>query len=298
MKLSKASSETACASRAVNGPALVDVLLATYNGSKYLVEQLDSILAQTHQNIRIVVSDDGSTDETLAILARYKARVGEKMIILPNAAREKGVVRNFETLMKASLDDCLAQWSVFADQDDVWLPDKIAVALKEMIRIEGPDGAAVPCLVHSDLTVVSDHLDILAPSFAQYQRMSPGECTPLSLLSVNQITGCTMMVNRALLRMALPLPCEVIMHDWWCGLISGSGRRSFIETASILYRQHGSNQVGAKDRSLKSRLVRMATDGVSVGRRVRSLGHSTYAQAEALRQRLFSFGVDDGYVSK
>lgn len=298
MKFSKTSFETSSEPRAANGAALVDVLLATYNGSKYLVEQLDSILAQTHQNIRILVSDDGSTDETLAILTQYRARVGEKMVILSNASHGKGVVRNFETLMKASLDDGLAQWSVFADQDDVWLPEKVAVCLKEMIRIEDIDGAAVPCLVHSDLRVVNDHLEVLAPSFAQYQRMSPGDCTPLSLLSVNQITGCTMMVNRALLRMALPFPCEVIMHDWWCGLICGSGRRSFVETALILYRQHSSNQVGARDRSLKARLVRMATDGVSVGRRVRSLGRSTYAQAEALRQRLCSLGLDDGYVSK
>ena len=78
--------------------ALVDVLLATYNGSKYLVDQLDSILAQTHQDLRILVSDDGSSDDTLAILQQYCARLGARMVLVPNPCPGKGVVRNFETV--------------------------------------------------------------------------------------------------------------------------------------------------------------------------------------------------------
>ena len=278
-------------------PMLVDVLLATYNGSKYLSDQIDSILTQTHQNFRILVSDDGSSDDTLSILLRYKARLGDKLVILPNPLPGQGAIRNFESLMTASLNDGLAQWSVFSDQDDVWLPGKIAASLREMIRIEGDDGDSVPCLVHSDLTVVDEKLEVLSPSFSKYQLMDPEQCTPLSLLSVNQVTGCTMMVNRALLKMALPLPPETIMHDWWCGLISGSGRRFFIKTPLILYRQHGSNQIGAKDRRLTARLVRMLTNGADVARRVRKLGCATYLQAQALQQRLQAQGENAGYVS-
>lgn len=278
--------------------ALVDVLLATYNGSKYLVDQLDSILAQTHQDLRILVSDDGSSDDTLAILQQYCARLGARMVLVPNPCPGKGVVRNFENLMAASLNDGVAQWAVFSDQDDVWLPEKIASSLAEMQRIEGAGDAHVPCLVHSDLTVVDQDLAVLSRSFARYQQMDPATCSRLSLLSVNQVTGCTMMVNRALLKMALPLPAEVIMHDWWCGLISGSGRRSFLAEPLILYRQHGANQVGAKDRGLKTRLRRLFTDGSGVVRRVRGLGHATYLQSEALQQRLRAQGVDGGYVSE
>lgn len=277
-------------------PMLVDILLATYNGSKYLSEQIDSILEQTHRNFRILVSDDGSSDDTLSILLRYKELLGEKLVILPNPAVGQGVIRNFENLMRASLSDGLAPWSVFSDQDDVWLPGKIAASLKEMIRIESGDGGSVPCLVHSDLTVVDANLKVLSPLFSRYQLMDPAQCTPLSLLSVNQVTGCTMMVNRALLKMALPLPTETIMHDWWCGLISSSGRRFFIETPLILYRQHGSNQVGAKDRRLKTRLVRLFTNGADVARRVRKLGCATYVQAQALQQRLHAKGEQAGYV--
>lgn len=277
-------------------PALVDVLLATYNGSKYLEGQLDSILAQTHQEFRVLVSDDGSTDATLAILARYEPRFGGRLVMVPNPSPGRGVARNFENLMAASLRDGLAQWAAFSDQDDVWLPEKMAASLQEMRRIEGEDG--MPCLVHSDLTVVDENLKVLSPSFAQYQLMNPVACSPLSLLSVNQVTGCTMMVNRALLAMALPLPDEAILHDWWCGLISGSGRRAFMAKPLILYRQHGANQVGAKSRRLQARLLRMFTDAAGVVRRVRALGRATYRQAQALQHRLHMLGLDAGYVSK
>lgn len=280
--------------------ALVDVLLATYNGSKYLEAQLDSILAQTHPALRILVSDDGSSDATPQILQRYRARLGERLVLVPNPSAGGGVVRNFANLMQASLDDGVAQWTVFADQDDVWLPEKIASLLSEMVRIEGSSigEGALPCLVHSDLTVVDEGLRVISPSFAQYQRMNPADCSDLSLLSVNQVTGCTMMVNRTLLQLALPLPAETIMHDWWCALISSTGRRSYIDTPLILYRQHGTNQLGAKNRALRTRLRRMVSDGPGVVRRVRELGHATRRQSEALLGRLRMQGTDGAYVSK
>jgi glycosyltransferase involved in cell wall biosynthesis len=283
---------------ATTAPPLVDVLLATYNGAKYLEAQLDSIWAQTHRNLRLLVSDDGSSDATLAILDRYRARFGERLVVLPHASRGHGVVRNFENLMAASLRDGVADWAVFSDQDDVWLPRKIEASLQEMVRLEEGGGRGMPCLVHGDLTVVDENLNVISDSFAAYQRMDPRQCSPLSLLSVNEVTGCTMMVNRTLLQMALPLPADAIMHDWWCALVSGSGRRSFLGTPQILYRQHGANQLGARDRSLGTRLLRFLTSGRGVVRRVRSLGEGTYLQARALQQRLRALGLDEGYVSK
>jgi glycosyltransferase involved in cell wall biosynthesis len=277
-------------------PMLVDVLLATYNGSRYLENQLDSIFAQTHQSFRVLVSDDGSSDATVAILAEYQQRFGERLIIVPNIAPGRGVVRNFENLMRSSLEDGHSKWVFFCDQDDVWLPQKIECMLAEMMRLEALDGERIPCLVHSDLVVVDESLKVICPSFAKHQRMDPGNCSPLSLLSVNQVTGCAMMVNRALLKIALPLPCETIMHDWWCGLISGSGRRFFIKTPLTLYRQHGFNQIGAKNRSLKNRLSRFISDAPGVYRKIVSLGRSTYCQAQVLQQRLAINGFETGYI--
>ena len=216
---------------------LIDILLATYNGARYLAPQLDSLLGQTHQHFRLLVSDDGSTDATLDILRGYRAAFGERLILLPNPSPGAGVVRNFERLMQASLADGQAQWAASCDQDDVWLPDKLATQWAEMQRIEVQAGTQTPCLVHGDLTVVNERLEVISPSFAAYQRTDPAAATALSLLSVNQVTGCAMMVNRALLRMALPVPPEAIMHDWWCALISGSGRRSYLPAPLLLYRQ-------------------------------------------------------------
>lgn len=279
-------------------PLLVDVLLATFNGARYLEKQLDSILAQTHQNFRLLVSDDGSTDATLNILESYRTRFGHRMVILPYAGRGRGVTRNFENLMLASQQEGLAEWAAFADQDDVWLPHKLEVLLREMAALERAIGSEKPCLVHSDLTVVDENLETIAPSFIEYQQMDPAGCSPLSLLSVNQVTGCATLVNRALLSVALPIPPQAILHDWWCALVSGCGRRSYLHTPLVLYRQHGANQVGARSRSLAARLLRVATQGAGVFKRVRSLGEATHRQAQALGHRLEQRGCDRGYVSK
>ena len=277
---------------------LVDILMATYNGAKYLSQQLDSLLAQTHQNFRLLVSDDGSTDNTLALLETYRFRFGGRMVVVPYPHRGQGVVKNFENLMRTSLQDGLARSVAFCDQDDVWLPHKIERCLQVLRAAEHSVGAATPCLVHSDLTVVGEALQVLAPSFVQHQRMDPAACSALALLSINQVTGCTMMVNRALLELALPLPEETIMHDWWCAVVSSSGRRVFIAEALILYRQHGSNQLGAKDRSLRMRLLRLVTNGAGVLERVLRLGRATKSQAQALQTRLDRWGHAGGYVSE
>ncbi len=273
----------------------VDLLLATYNGARHLGAQLDSLLAQTHQDFRLLVSDDGSTDGTLALLESYRARFGGRLVLVPNAAPGRGTVRNFENLMQSSLRDAQAGWAAFCDQDDVWLPRKIEATLSEMQRLEARTGEGA-CVVHSDLVVVDEALNVIHPSFVRHQRFDPGNCTADMLLSINQVTGCAMMVNRALLQAALPLPAAAVMHDWWCALLAGSGHRSFLDEPLVLYRQHGANQLGAKGRTLRNRLARLAADATGVLRRVRALGQATRAQALALRERLDSLGRDGGYV--
>ncbi|GAD20283.1 glycosyltransferase family 2 protein [Acidovorax sp. MR-S7] len=274
----------------------VDLLLATYNGARHLGAQLDSLLAQTHQDFRLLVSDDGSTDGTLTLLESYRARFGGRLVLVPNAAPGRGTVRNFENLMQSSLRDAQAGWAAFCDQDDIWLPRKIEATLAEMQRLEARAGEGAACVVHSDLVVVDSALNVVHPSFVRHQRFDPANCTADALLSINQVTGCAMMVNRALLQTALPLPAAAVMHDWWCALLAGSGHRSFLDEPLVLYRQHGANQLGAKGRTLRNRLARLVADAPGVLRRVRALGQATRAQALALRERLDSLGRDGGYV--
>jgi len=272
----------------------IDILLATYNGAAYLGAQLDSLLAQTHQNWRLLVSDDASSDDTLNIIDSYRARLGERLRLAPNPAPGQGVVGNFAHLMQVSLRDAWCHCAAFCDQDDVWLPHKLAVGLARLQALALDAAENTPCMVHSDLTVVDAHLRTIHPSFVQHQRLDLAHSTTLTLLSINHATGCTMLVNRALLQAALPLPPTAIMHDWWCALLAE--RAAFIPEALVLYRQHGANQLGAKGRTLGQRLHRVAVDGVGVLRRVRALGQATSAQALALRERLHALGYCHGYI--
>ena len=282
----------------MNAAPLVDILLATYNGAAFLAPQLDSLLAQTHANFRLIVSDDGSSDDTLSILRRYESAFGGRMLLLPPQPKGGGVIRNFERLMRASLDDGRADWIAFCDQDDVWLPEKTARLLAAVQALEARAGADTPCLAHSDLTVVDERLQVISPSFAAFPRIDPADVNARTLLSVNQVTGCAMLINRALLQLALPLPPEAVMHDWWLAVLSGSGARHYLPEPLMQYRQHGRNQIGARDRGLPSRLVRLARDGGGVLKRVRQLGRGTRAQARALQQRLRQAGLNADYVAE
>ncbi len=272
--------------------ALVDVLLATWNGERHLAALLDSLLAQTHPDLRVLVSDDGSTDGTRALLERYRPRFGGRLLLLPQRPAGRGGLGNFEYLMQASLDDAQAAWALFCDQDDVWLPHKIAQTLAAMRHIEQGAEPGAPCLVHTDLRVVDEALAPIADSFVRYQHMDPAHCTPRDLLSMNQVTGCATMVNRGLLAMALPFPAEVVVHDWWCAVLSGSGRRVFVDEPTLLYRQHAVNQIGAHSRSLPQRVLRLLRNAPAVLRGAGAAGRNSYRQAQALEQRLGSLQRD------
>jgi glycosyltransferase involved in cell wall biosynthesis len=282
----------------VSEQPLVDILLATYNGAAYLAPQLDSLLAQTHGAFRLLVSDDGSSDDTVAILRRYESAFDGRMVLLPTDVPSGGVMGNFGRLMQASAQDGRAAYIAFCDQDDVWQPEKTLRLLSAVQALEAAHGASAPCLAHSDLVVVDRDLQVLSSSFAAYQRIEPADITPLTLLSVNQVTGCATLINRALLQLALPLPQAAVMHDWWLALVAGSGARRYLPEPLMLYRQHGRNQIGARDRGLPSRLLRLARDGSGVIQRVCQLGRGTRAQAQALQQRLLERELDDRYVAE
>jgi len=274
----------------------IDVLLATYNGARHLDAQLQSLLEQTHQDFRVLVSDDGSSDGTQALLQGWRAHFGGRLVLLDNPAPGRGVARNFEFLLQASLQDGIAGCMAFCDQDDVWLPDKLAVLLQALRRLQADVGEHQPCLVHCDLAVVDGQLAPLHPSFARHQRYDPAHCSDTTLLSINQVTGCAMLVSRTLACQALPLPPEAVMHDWWCALLAAGGARRFVDHPLVLYRQHGANQLGAKGRDLGSRVLRLLRDGPAVVRRVRALGQATTAQALALQARLRREGRPTGWV--
>ncbi len=235
----------------------VDILLATCEGEKFLAQQLDSILSQTHTNIRIIIRDDASKDKTLLIIQEYAARYPEKIQYIHGKERV-GVKANFSALMESST----ASYVMFSDQDDVWMPQKIEKTLKHMLSLELNDRNH-PFLVHTDLVVVDEHLNILNPSFWKYANLKPAHDESLNrLLSQNVVTGCTMMVNRLLIELAKPIPEETFMHDWWLALTAAAfGKIGVLDEPTMYYRQHGKNALGAQRfgslRNLKNKLKKL-----------------------------------------
>ena len=233
----------------------IDVLLATYNGEKYLREQLDSILSQSYQDFHLMVRDDGSNDNTLLIINSYVKKYPNKITLVEDN-EHLGVLKCFSELVDLSK----APYVMFADQDDVWLNDKVLMTLHKMQEIEIFFGKDKPLLVHGDLKVVYENLKEISPSFWAYTRLKPrGESRLNRLIVQNEITGCTIMMNRSLSDLANPIPTECTMYDWWIALVASAfGHIGIIQEPYILYRQHSKNTLGAKKfRSLKQIWARL-----------------------------------------
>lgn len=229
------------------------VLLPVYNGSRFLRPQLDSILTQSHERLLILCRDDGSKDESRAILAEYQSRHPQRIRVLDDDLGNLGARGSFSRLMEVALEvsqqDPLvgsACYFALADQDDIWHPHKLQKLLDAMLHLEQGD-ASVPALVHGDLRVVDQHGQEIAPSMAAYQGLRPERDSLAAQLISNTVTGCTAMMNRALVQRSTPVPPESIMHDWWISLVASAfGRRQYLNEALVDYRQHGNNTIGAK----------------------------------------------------
>lgn len=228
------------------------ILLSTWNGGKFLAEQLDSLFAQSYTNFVVVVRDDGSSDNTLAILQDYQTREPERIHLLDAATGNLGARDSFGYLLQYTLQHKSAlglesAYMLFCDQDDVWYPDKVETEWQAMQQAEQayPE---VPVLVHSDLQVVSETLQPVAPSLARYQGLETARNGFNQMVISNLVTGCTALINEALARKSLPVSPNAIMHDWWLALVAAAfGKVVYLDQALIHYRQHGRNTIGAKE---------------------------------------------------
>lgn len=232
----------------------IAVLLAVYNGERYLDDFLNSLEEQTDHGFVCAVRDDGSTDRSMDIVRKHQKRYPEFYRIYtcdnPYGRSAKG---NFFTLMS-----CVrAKYYMFADQDDVWLPDKIAVTRKAMQRIRGRDGE-LPIAVFSDLYVTDEHLKVLSDSFIRSIDRDPEAVSPNELLIDNPAAGCSMMINRPLRDRALTVRdlSNLEEHDGWLMLLASVfGTVQYIDRPLAYYRQHGDNEKGAGRRSIPARIL-------------------------------------------
>lgn len=223
----------------------VAICMATYNGEAFLAEQIDSILKQTYRNWILFIRDDNSCDRTSEIIAEY-ARVhpGRIFPVQESSLSGGGAMQNFSSVL--SWVSCHYNFSyfMFSDQDDVWLDTKIEKSMAAMQMHE--NGRALPLLVHTDLAVTDRELKVLSKSFFSYRALDPDVTDLPHLLIQNNVTGCTMLWNKALNDL-LRIDCETaVMHDWWVALAACAfGEIVCLKESTILYRQHGNNTVGA-----------------------------------------------------
>jgi rhamnosyltransferase len=229
----------------VIGKPKIIIVLGTYNGSRFLTEQLHSFQKQEWTDWLLLVRDDGSTDGTVEILNEFESS-DARIRCLRDQCGRLGVIGNYAALMQAALT-AAPDFAFYSDQDDVWLPTKLSDGIFRLQECETVYGK-IPFLIHSDLVVVSENLHMIHPSFIRYQGIAHELQSPLTvLLAQNFVTGCTIGMNRSLLEVVVPVPKHVIMHDWWAALCAAAcGQIAYLSTPSVLYRQHGRNEIGAQ----------------------------------------------------
>lgn len=223
---------------------MIRILMSTYNGAAYIAEQLDSIIAQSVQDWELIVRDDGSTDETQEILREYEQK--DARIRGVEDTERRGAMRGFEWLLERY---GVGEYVAFADQDDVWLPDKLRECVDKIRQSEQQYGADTPIVVHTDLVVVDSTLHIVAKSFWEYTFIKPNVLNRHAeyLAIGNSVTGCTMMFNQAARGVSLPFGARALMHDSAIAVSTmlNHGKVVPVYVQTILYRQHGDNVAGA-----------------------------------------------------
>ena len=227
-------------------PRKVFVLLATYNGAEFLSEQIQSMQGQTFSNWTLLVRDDGSEDNTRDLLEKLAAK-DKRIRCIHDTRGSLGAAKNFGELMRVALIED-AEVIFFSDQDDVWLSTKMMEQIDALDKLEKLHGRETPILVYSDLEVVDRWLQPIHHSFMRYQGLThEAQCPVRVLLTQNFVTGCATVINRSLLKLSLPLPDGVVMHDWWLALCAAAcGQIGHLPNATLRYRQHDSNQIGAQ----------------------------------------------------
>ncbi len=251
----------------------VAILMATYNGEKYLSDQLESLLRQRFSeesslgniSYKVYIHDDGSSDNTVSVIRSYAVKYPDIFEIIdgPSTGSAKN---NFIYLMRevvsrytnerlgqdrSFVDE--PQYYFFCDQDDVWQDNKLQVELKRLKDLEakqneGCDRSPVPSLVWCDMKVVDESLNVISQSFSQYSNLRPNELSLDRCIMHGKAAGCSMACNASLVKLCCEIESyqDVIMHDWALILIAKMiGRLDYIDLPLVLYRQHGDNSLGA-----------------------------------------------------
>lgn len=220
----------------------VDILLPTYNGADFIEAQIDSILGQTHTNIRLIIRDDYSQDHTVTIINEYVKR-DSRVVFVKQPECNLGLVKSIEYLLNVSE----APFIMFSDQDDVWFPDKVSRFLEQALRLD----QNIPMLIHSDCFVTDQNLKILR-LFLGSKPLNYG--LKYSLFHF-YVQGSSTMINNRLKEESLPFPENLYLHDRYLHIVSEiKGVRVYLDKPLMWYRQHDKNLVGSQ--SIIKKIIR------------------------------------------
>lgn len=240
----------------------ISVAMCTYNGAQYIVEQLESIAAQTLLPAEIVVSDDGSTDGTVALLKQTWERLAEhssgvrkvKLTVLTNKT-SLGVTKNFEQAIAATT----RPYIFLADQDDIWFPARLETEIAQLKAGAG--------FVFGDAQLINESGEPLGHSLFEALALSNSERTGIVshpvdvLIKRNIVTGATAAFSRSVFEKATPFPVGWV-HDEWLAMVAALTGERFAVTESLIgYRQHSSNQIGVKKNTLATRMAKLRAEG-------------------------------------
>ena len=215
----------------------VNILMSTYNGQQFLAEQIRSIQDQSYTDWILFIRDDGSSDNTKEILKDFEHQDSRIHLIDNDKSDNLGVIKSFHKLVNHDRAD----YYFFSDQDDVWLPNKLELSLKEAQNYL----ADLPLMVYMDLKVVNQDLEIMTESMVKSQSHH-ANTELVQELTENTVTGGVAMINHALAEMWQETD-DILMHDWYLALLASAfGNLVFIDQPGELYRQHSDNVLGAR----------------------------------------------------
>lgn len=230
----------------------IHVACSARNAGTWIDAFLTSLVAQSHTDWELWIRDDGSTDDTSERLERWRVRDGRVKPIV-RGERSLGAAQGFADVFRHLPAD--AQVIATGDADDVWMPERLARGLLALERAERETPG--PTLIYSDLCVVDEHLQVIAPSFWSSEGIDPNESSLPSLAIQNVAVGPTLLFNRALLAEVQDVPESAAYQDWWIALAAAAtGRLVALSEPLVLYRQHDSNSVGARQDSALARVPR------------------------------------------
>jgi glycosyltransferase involved in cell wall biosynthesis len=204
----------------------ISVAMASYNGGPFIRQQIESILANVDQDAELVISDDGSTDETISCIQDFQK--DDKRVKLIKGP-QRGIIANFEQAVRRTQGELI----FLSDQDDVWKSGKVST----IVRLFDQD-PQLTCVLH-DVAVVDRDLNVINPSFFELRHSHGGFWR--NVLK-NSFMGSAMAFKRGMLPYILPIPTDIPMHDQWIGLINERYGKVYIEREALgLYRRHGDN---------------------------------------------------------